>query len=223
MAGAPTRLPLCPRDRDRVPEITGFRTPFSTWTSKISSTPEWNSSSATWRPELSSTMATPHFSSSRRSATGTPPNVEVSRILRQTDDCHRSDHRQSSRVARQLADDLGTSRLVIDGHQPPATGIEEPDPALVDARRVRHREPASDRCTARDIDQAAARRLTRTPALRRVCLGHRGDIPGPAFLHRQAIQMASILGRQRRNKRRPPARHEAVLARRACTGRRTPC
>ena len=41
--------------------------------------------------------------------------------------------------------------------------------------------------------------------------------------HRQAVEVAAVLGRQGRDERRPPARHEAVPARRACTGRRRPC
>ena len=54
--------------------------------------------------------------------------------------------------------------------------------------------------------------LVRPPALRRVGLGQGGHVFRRAVRHGQAVQVAAILGGQRGEERRPPARHEAVPA-----------
>ena len=50
------------------------------------------------------------------------------------------------------------------------------------------------------------------PALRRVGLGQGGHVLRRAVGHGQAVEVAAVLGRQGREERRPPARHEAVPA-----------
>ena len=62
------------------PRSMGESTVGNTCRSKISSTPSTNWNAATCWPCARSATPTPHLSSSRRSAIGTPPNTEVSRI-----------------------------------------------------------------------------------------------------------------------------------------------
>ena len=81
--GAPgtVQIVCAPSRSGKGPDTAGSRTPGSTCTSKISSTPALNSRWATCRPVVRSTTPTPHRRLSRRSAIGTPPKVDVSRIF----------------------------------------------------------------------------------------------------------------------------------------------
>jgi len=81
----------------------------------------------------------------------------------------------------------------------------------VDARRVRHGEPASHGLPAGHIDHAPRRSLDRAPAGGRVGLRVRRDKPRPSLVHGQTVQVATVFRSQRTDKRRPPTRQEVVV------------
>src|SRR5580658_2464029 len=61
-----------------------------------------------------------------------------------------------------------------------------------------------------DVDEHTAVPFSLAPAVEGVVLSQSGDVARLAINHSQAVQMAAVLRRQRRDKRRPPARHEIV-------------
>ena len=97
--------------------------------------------------------------------------------------------------------------LQIDVSQAPVAGLEQPQPAAVPPRRVRHRQPAEQDLARLHVHQDAAAGLVRAPAARRVGLAQRGDVlragrrPCARPLRWQRSSGASA-----RDERRPPAR-----------------
>ena len=83
----------------------------------------------------------------------------------------------------------------------------------VEARRVRHREVREHALAARDVDQAAALVAAVAPAGGHVRAAHGRDEGRTPAGHREAVQVAAILGREARDERRLPERREAVALR----------
>ena len=145
----------------------GSRTPGSTCTSKISSTPghELQVGDQPARGQVHHADAALQLSAAaRRSACRRTSRSRGSSTGRRTRTARTAPGRACSRAARPpsrtspVAGSTSTSC--------PAPECEQPDPAAVDARRVRHGEAAGHRLAAGDVDQAAAGRLVRPPALR---------------------------------------------------------
>ncbi len=78
------------------------------------------------------------------------------------------------------------------------------------AGRVGHRQPPHDRNAGADVDQAAARRLAGPPALLLIRLAQRRDVGRTATDQSEAVEMAAILGRDRRDELRLPPGNEVV-------------
>ena len=105
------------------------------------------------------------------------------------------------------------SRSGWDVHQRKLTGarFQHPESAIVPAGRVGHGEPAGHHGIGGDIEQASAARLGLTPAILLVGLAERGGESRLAVHHHEPVEVAAILGGERRDEGRPPARHEAVI------------
>ena len=143
-----------------------------------------------------------------------------SRILRQTDQRIRSAETEPAQVARQTAHDLGMAALRIDHAATRRAGIEQPQPPVVPAGRMRHRQPAQDDLVGLHVDQHAAGGLLLAPRPRRVRGPQRGDVARPPVTHRDAVQMAAILGHQIGDERRLPDRQEIEIVAQPWPGRR---
>ena len=120
-------------------------------------------------------------------------------------------------VERQPAQEARTERAwrevaacKIDGAEMPGAGIQHPEPVVVPARRMRHREFLGDDRAACNIDHDAALGAPRPPAADHVAAAggrHPGDFAIP---DREAVEMAAILGRQPRDEGRLPEQAEGV-------------
>src|SRR5260370_15023342 len=74
---------------------------------------------------------------------------------------------------------------------------------------MRHRETAGDHLTARHIDNAAVAGARLAPGTRRVGPPGDSDEARPAVLHRDAVEMTTVLRPQRADKARLPDRAKA--------------
>ena len=70
---------------------------------------------------------------------------------------------------------------------------------------------ARDDLAGLDVEQDAAGALVPAPALAHVALAQRRQVARLAVAHRQAVEVAAVLGGVAGHEARPPARHEAVL------------
>src|ERR1051326_3563424 len=89
--------------------------------------------------------------------------------------------------------------------------IRDVEPASMQPRRMRHRQTGCDHLAALDIDDAATADARFAPGARGIGLAGGGDETRPAFLHRHAVQVATVLGAQRADEPRLPERPEAAL------------
>ena len=71
--------------------------------------------------------------------------------------------------------------------------------------------PRLDELTRRDVDEDTAVDLVLAPAVDVVAVAERGDEPGLVVDDTEAVEVAPVLGGERGDERRSPARHEAVL------------
>jgi len=98
----------------------------------------------------------------------------------------------------------------IDRGQTPLAGFQHPQAVLIPARRVRHGQPAQDDLVALNVHEDPAARLVGPPATGGIGLAQSGHVLGPPRRHRQPVQVAAVLRRQRAEERRTPAGIEAV-------------
>jgi hypothetical protein len=89
-------------------------------------------------------------------------------------------------------------------------GIQDPQLAVVKARRMGHRKAAADNGVARHVDDHSTPRPVVAPAVGHIGLADAGDIGRPAVAHGEAVEMATILGGETRHE--PPGRLEAWVA-----------
>jgi hypothetical protein len=75
---------------------------------------------------------------------------------------------------------------------------------------MRHGEAGADCLAARNVDDHAAAGPVVPPAVGDVGGRHRGDVGRGAVAHREAVEVAAVLGRKARHKGRPPEGTEAV-------------
>ena len=199
----------CPSGSRRT---SGNRSPGSSCTSKISSTAVWNSSSATTRPsaQVHRRDAALQLAPAARPAARRPsPRSAGSwtgrrrRTARTAPGPRAKPGSSATASTRPVAGSTST--------QPPGPRLQQPEPAVVPARRVRHRQAAGHDLAAGHVDQAAAAGLVRPPAAGGVGLAQGGDVPGPAVHQGQAVEVAAVLGGQGGDERRPPPGHEAVV------------
>ena len=120
--------------------------------------------------------------------------------------------RPSPRVKPGSSATVSTSpRVEVDGRQRALARLEHPEPVAIPARRVRHREPARRSSPSTRRRSGPRRSPCSRASRRRVGLAERGDVADPVVDHRQAVEVAAVLGGERGDERRPPAGHEAVL------------
>ena len=98
----------------------------------------------------------------------------------------------------------------VDGAEKPGPRVEQPQPAVVQPGRVRHRQAAGQHLAGGDVDDAAAIVAAVAPAVGDVAAADRGDVARRPVLHRQAVEMAAVLRRQFTDERRFPHRPEAM-------------
>src|SRR5205807_731077 len=98
----------------------------------------------------------------------------------------------------------------IDMAEEPGAGINQPQAATVDARRVRHGEVRGDYPVIADVDHDSAIAAPLAPSVRHVAATDRGHIAGLAVLQSQTVEMTAILGGQLAQKGRPPEWRETV-------------
>src|SRR6185312_6248427 len=73
-------------------------------------------------------------------------------------------------------------------------GIEQPQLAVVPARRMRHRETGQDRLAARNVEHHAAGAAMLAPAVGDIAPADEGDEGRLAVAHREAVEVAAVLG-----------------------------
>ena len=131
--------------------------------------------------------------------------------LRQAHERDRPGEGEAARETGHLRDRLDATAQRVDRGERALARLEHPQTPAMQPRRVRHRQPARDDLARLDVDHHAAGALVGAPALARVPRAQRGDEARLAVAHREAVQVAAVLGRVAGHEARPPARHEAVL------------
>ena len=185
--------------------------PDRTVTSKISSTPVVNSNVASVRPVESSMTPMPQRSSSRFSAMGTPPKVEVSRILDKADEGQVAGewpgHGRSRERRRRFSSGLKWDQrpLFVRGRNRVTISVRV---ELAENEAWRNRGQQFD-CA--DVDQAAGFDFVRPPAAGGIGFGHCGHVFRLTVDQGEAVQVAATLRRQSGNERWPPTRHKTKI------------
>ena len=118
--------------------------------------------------------------------------------------------RKPAQEAREKRD--RPERLVgrVDPAQFAGAGIQDPEPAIMYPRTVRHRQAFGDDFVAVDIDDDTAIVTPIPPAVDHVRPAHGSDIFGLAIDHREAVEVAAVLGCQPADEVRLPDRPETV-------------
>src|SRR5262245_24695286 len=104
----------------------------------------------------------------------------------------------------------------IDQHYAAGSRFENPQMTVVPAWGVGHRKTVSYEFAAGNVKDNAAVRLRGAPATRRVGLAKGSGECRPPVTNRQTVQVTAIFRRQRRDERRPPPRHEAIVFVESC-------
>lgn len=113
-----------------------------------------------------------------------------------------ADHRviaekgQPASEALQEAHRLEAAGAELDVAELAGARLHEPEPALMQPRRVRHRETPGHGRAARDVEDDPAAPAMRAPSLGEVAPGDAGDERGMALAHGDPVQVAAVLGRQ---------------------------
>src|SRR5262249_41022595 len=102
--------------------------------------------------------------------------------------------------------------LRIEDHQASQPRLEKPETTLMDPWRMGHGELPQNNFPARNVDQATPDSLVGPPAARRIGFSQAGDTAGPATLHGQAIEVATVLRRQSAHEPRIPPGDEAMAS-----------
>src|SRR5712691_1024734 len=131
--------------------------------------------------------------------------------LRQANHRQRSRGGDAAREAVQLRNRFIATGPQIDRSQTAVARFQQPQPTVVPARRMWHRQARADDFVRADVDQHTAASLVRSPAGRRVHRAESRHVLWPPFDQAQAVQVTAVADSQRRNKLRPPHRYETVI------------
>ncbi len=160
-------------------------------------------------PERRSTIHTPHWRSLQTVGHRQVGERRGLADLREADERGVADEGQPAREPGQFGDDLdrpaaGRRRTARPSRTPAATAA--PDASAASGASTARRSPSRSRPR-----RSAPRRRPCARASRRPVGGAQGgDVGHPVVADRQAVEVAAVLGRQRGDERRRPARDEAV-------------
>ncbi len=138
-----------------------------------------------------------------------PGEGAVVAALRQADDGEIAGERQAAQIAGTEGRRLEPSRPAIDGAEMAGPRFQQPQPAVVHPRRVRHRQAVGEDFAAGDVDDHAAVVAAIAPAVGDVAAADRGDVAERTVLDGEPVEMAAVLRRQFADERRRPQRAEA--------------
>ena len=129
--------------------------------------------------------------------------------LGEADDGMAADEGEAARIAGAERHRLEASRRRIKRAEFALARIEQPQLAIMEPRRMRHRQARGHDLVRGHIDDDAAIGALFAPAVGHIGARDGRDEGGPASVHGEAVEMAAVLRQELGNKTRLPKRLEA--------------
>ena len=120
--------------------------------------------------------------------------------LRQADERQIADHFHAAREAFEVHDRLVAPVFRSTMPQAPGARFQQPQPAIVPPRRMGHRQPAGNDFVRLDVDENAAASFILAQPADRIGFAEGRDPSSPAVHNSKAVEVATIVRRQLRNK-----------------------
>ena len=183
----------------------------TTWTSKISSIPDSNTSVASVVPVFRSMIADPAHKLVM--ALGDRDAAE-DRCLpdpRQADEGEIRVAGETARVTGHRCDLLAFAVVRVHSLDPAVARVEDQQLVAVPTRRVRHRQSLAQDLSVCDVQNGPGAVFVRAPACGLVAAAEHRHGRRATVAHREPVEVAAVLCGETGDERRTPAGHEAVI------------